>query len=468
MNGAGGSVVENLLATRVVQLLIAVLASGLAAWLIASGNTRMLTAAIIGLIGLAALMRWPALTVISLLIVCQELDPSQGFGGASGSGLLFLGHQVYYTTVARVTLLTLLLVLTAARVLTTARGSRPRRGALMLVLALGAYYTALLWIQGTSLTSAINQDSRFVILFAACFAIGVGASQAREWQKHAVPVLLCVVSGMALLGLYLTAAGQGEVQGGTNLIFYDSALGAVTGAIVLAAISTPPADRDWRIWCLGGAALIVVILSSRRNVWAAMAVALLVGLMFGRNRMRFVLRLASALALLVVVLAVLKPSVLTAVGHQLSAIWGATQGTASDASTAGHLSDVSNGWNAVKASPFSGVGPNGHVPGLVVESGGPLYIHNQVLESWLRFGLIGAVLIVAIQVAFVVQALRVIKRPGPSFTLNWAAQLLIMAPIAMLTAPFFTNTQRWPAILGFAAGLVASVRPGDPSAAAPD
>jgi hypothetical protein len=41
---------------------------------------------------------------------------------------------------------------------------------------------------------------------------------------------------------------------------------------------------------------------------------------------------------------------------------------------------------------------------------------------------------------------------------RWAAQFLLMAPIAMLTAPFLTNTQRWPAILGLAAGIVATAR----------
>ena len=101
------------------------------------------------------------------------------------------------------------------------------------------------------------------------------------------------------------------------------------------------------------------------------------------------------LAVVLVALAVVAPSVLSEIGHQLSAIWGATQGTAADASVQGHLSDVSVGWHAVKASPISGVGPNGHVAGLVVEGAGPLYIHNQVLESWLRFGLIGALLIIA-------------------------------------------------------------------------
>ncbi len=61
---------------------------------------------------------------------------------------------------------------------------------------------------------------------------------------------------------------------------------------------------------------------------------------------------------------------MTEIGHQLSAIWQATQGSASDASAQGHLSDISTGWEAVLASPINGVGPTGHLAGLVVENGG--------------------------------------------------------------------------------------------------
>ena len=452
-----GGLVEDLVTAKAVQLLAAVLASAAAAWFIGSGDTRTLAFAGIGLLVFAALMRWPALTLVTLLIICQELDPGAGFAG-SGSSLLFLGHQLYYTTTARVSLLTIAVVITAARVAISMRPSRPRRGAVLVMAALGVWYTALVWAGGASLKSAINQDSRFSILFLACFVIGLGASSSRSWRKNAVPVLVWVISGMALLGLYLTATGQGQAQAGANLIFYDSALGAIAGALVLAVVSTPAASRSARIWWLGGASLVVVVLSSRRNVWAAMIVALLVTLMFGRNRIRLVIRVLGGISIVLVALAVLRPSVLGEIGHQLSAIWGATQGSASDTSAQGHLTDVSVGWHAVTASPISGVGPSGRVAGLVVEGGGPLYIHNQVLESWLRFGIVGAVLIVILQIVLVVEGIRTIKRPTSAFTDVWAAELLVMAPVAMLTAPFLTTTQRWPAILGFAAGLVASRR----------
>jgi O-antigen ligase len=457
MNGARGGIVGEALGARATQLVVAAFASSVAAYLIAKGDLKTLTALGLALLVASAMMRWPALTILSLLIICQELDPSQGFGGPSASGLLFLGHQIYFKTVARLSLLTLVVLLGFGRVAIATRASRPQRAAVLLVLALGAYYVALLWVDGTSLTTAINQDARFAILFGACFAIGVFAAGSRDWITNAVPVFQWVLTGMALIGMYLAATGQGQGQPGTTIIFYDSAMGAIAGAAVLAAVLSPASERNWRTWWLAGAGLIVVVLAARRNVWAAMAVALLVGLTVIENRTRLALRVVSAGVVVFIGLALVAPSVVSEIGHQLSAIWGATQGTAADASVQGHLSDISIGWNAVKASPITGVGPNGQLAGLLVQGGGPLYIHNEVLESWLRFGLVGAILVVAVQVVFMVQGLVVLRRPRIRFTDRWAASLLIMAPVAMLTAPFLTTTQRWPAILGFAAGLIAPI-----------
>ncbi len=269
---------------------------------------------------------------------------------------------------------------------------------------------------------------------------------------------------LVLVGGFLQVTGRG-ISG--QPIFYDSAMGAIAGAAVLAVVfmgSTPEtatARARRRMWLLAAAALGVVVLSARRDDWAGMAVALLLALAFSQDRMRLVVRLVAGAAVALVVLALFAPAALTSIGHQVSAIWQATQGTAADASARGHLSDISQGWHSVKASPISGLGPNGQLAGLVVQSTGQLYIHNQILESWLRFGLVGAVLVVALQGVLAAQALRVLRRRRVRFQVRWASYLLLIAPTAMLTAPFLTQTQRWPAMLGLAGGLVgAELAPG--------
>lgn len=428
--------------------------AGLAA---STGNGSLLLAVGISAVGAVALLRWPALVTLAALLVCQELEPTGGFG-AGGSGLLFIGHQLYFKTFSRISLLTLVALAACARVAVISPPRRLRSASLFLVALMGFWYVATVWIGSSALTSAINQDARFALLFVLAFVIGAWAGEQKDWQPRSITLMQWGFSIMALIGGYLAATGQGQSQTGLNIIFYDSALGAAAGAVVLAVVLAPRAARTPRIWRLGGAALLVVVLSSRRNVWAAMIVALLVGLVVARHRARLVLRGLIGATLILAAVAVFAPSVLTEIGHQLSAIWQASQGSAADTSTQGHLSDISVGLNAVLAHPVGGIGANGHLAGLVVEAPGPLYIHNQILESWLRFGIVGGLLVIAVQATLVVRAVSLLRRHSDDISLSWAALLLIMAPAAMVTAPFLTETQRWPALLGFAAGLVATRR----------
>lgn len=430
-------------------------AAGLA---ISTGHGSLLLTVAIAVVGAGALLRWPALAILALLLVCEEVEPTAGGFGAGGSGLLFIGHQLYYKTFSRVSLLTLVAVVACARVAVIDPPRRLRSVSLFLVALMGFWYVATAWIGGSALTSAINQDARFALLFVLAFVIGAWAGDQEDWKERCITVMQWGFSVIALIGAYLAASGQGQAQSGVNIIFYDSALGAVAGAVVVAVLLAPRVARTPRVWWLGGAALIVVVLSSRRNVWAAMIVALLVGLIVARNRARLVLRGLIGLGVVLVGVAVFAPSLLTEIGHQLSAIWQASQGSAADTSTQGHLSDISTGIKAVLAHPVGGIGANGHLTGLVVEMPGPLYIHNQILESWLRFGIVGGLLVIAAQATLVVRAVSVLRRHSGDLSLSWAAVLLIMAPAAMMTAPFLTETQRWPALMGLAAGLLAAKR----------
>jgi O-antigen ligase len=441
----------------------AVLAAGVGL-AIATGHNSLLLAAGIAAVGTAALLRWPALTILALVLLCQEDEPTPGGFGAGGSSLLFIGHQVYFKSISRVSLLTLVAIVACARVAVINPPRRLRSTSLFLVALMGSWYVGTVWIDGKSLTSAINQDARFALLFVLAFVIGAWAGEQEDWKARCLKLMQWGFTLMALIGSYLAATGQGQAQTGLNIIFYDSATGAVAGAVVLAVVLAPRAERTLGVWWLGGAALLVVVLSSRRNVWAAMIVALIVGLAVAHNRTRLVLRGLTGLAVILVGVAVFAPAVLTEIGHELSAIWQASQGSAADTSTQGHLSDISIGLKAVLAHPVGGVGANGHIAGLVVEQPGSLYIHNQILESWLRFGIVGGLLVIAVLASLVARALPVLRRHSDDISVSWAALLLIMTPVTVLTAPFFTETQRWPALMGLAAGVLAAKRVARPAA----
>ena len=134
-----GRLLDEATAATALQLATAVTLSAGASWLIASGRGGVLmTGAVLGL-GVIGLLRWPALTLVVLLIVCQELDPSADFAGsAGGTGLLYLGHQLFFKTVSRFSLVTLTTIICFARIAVVAPPRRPRKLAVGLVLLMGA------------------------------------------------------------------------------------------------------------------------------------------------------------------------------------------------------------------------------------------------------------------------------------------------------------------------------------------
>lgn len=407
------------------------------------------------------ILRSPAALLLFLLLICQELNPTGGFGGVGASQLLFLGHQLFYTTVLRLSVVTVAVL--AGVIWARAQGYRRRlsefRTLLMLVAAFGIWCAVVAWYGGASVLTAVNQDGRFAILFVAMLIVGnsVGTSSSRE--RPVEDALVWGMAGMAILGLYLAATGKSvATSNGTSIVFYDAALPATAGAALLALVFDPAKKRGRLEWILGLSAIVVLLLAGRRNVWAAVIVAFALAIPVVRRAAVF-WAVAVAATVTVVALALIAPSALASLGSEIGTIWQASQGSAADVSTAGHISDIKIGWYAATAHPFWGVGYQGHVTGLVVQGKGALYTHNQVLESWLRFGIIGAILVNAWQIVGMGYGMMVL-RGQTSFIMRWSAFLLIMAPISALTAPFLTTTQRWPALLGLAGGLLLRSRPG--------
>jgi O-antigen ligase len=436
------------------HLAIAVTAVGcsiLFGWTIA--NVPVPTLAVLALLVAVALWSWqPGLVVLGLLIVCQEIDPSTiGIHNA----VLTFGNQVYFGSLSRITLLTAIVTVTAI-VCWRKVTAETTKGGLGIVVALGAWTAAVAWYNGASLLSAINQDARFAILFAGAFVIGIAVSSTEVSHRRTAMVLLVGLGTMAVLGVYLFVSGAGiELTNGSRVIFYDSALGAIAGAALLASLASRHTSRKIMLY-LGAVALIVVVLSFRRNIWAAVVIAWLVALMVTvtRNRLATASKVVLGAGLIYCCFAVIDSSIVHVINLQATSIWDTVRGSYADTSTHGHVTDIQTGWNAVEHNPVWGVGPKGTLPGLVVEEKAQLYIHNEVLEMWLRYGIVGAALFFLSEGYFVFAALRTLRKHAPTFMQQWAAYVMLIAPVAMISAPFLSTTQRWPTLLGLAAGIL--------------
>ena len=86
---------------------------------------------------------------------------------------------------------------------------------------------------------------------------------------------------------------------------------------------------------------------------------------------------------------------------------------------------------------------------------GQLYVHNEYLLDWLRFGYPGLIAIVIPVAAGVVLAVRRLRTQRLNAVQSAAAYLLLIAPVAAMSAAFF-DTSRWPAILGLAVGILST------------
>jgi hypothetical protein len=445
---------------------------------------------------------YPLALVVVACLVAQEVNPASGYDGVTT-----LGHQSYYA--GKVPLI-LVLAATAAAVMVVRHRSIGLRGLGLAAKAMAAIIGALILlsigsglVHGQSIPSAINQNARPFLLLAIGLLVGLAGST-RPNQLRTVKL----GAGLALGGLMLAAivaVGLGQSADrrvSRYFIFYDSALSAIAAAVFLALL-LHVWSYDWRPTLVMAVAAGLVVTSFRLTIWVASAVVLGLAWLLTPERTRTARRLGLAVAGLLVVLAV-APGLASDVGARLTGVAVAsgngdvatpgprgntTSGGGGDPtggdtpvdagsggavqepvvmgedvvanSAKGHLRDIRVGWQYVQQHPWTGLGPQAHQPpGLsVATTSSRIYVHNEWLLTWLRFGPLGALLVTGLLTVIAGLALKTLRRPGEDVVGLTAAFLGLIAPLAMLTAPFLTTTSRWPLALGIGAGLLASREP---------
>jgi hypothetical protein len=412
------------------------------------------------LIGLLALLAVPAATVVALLLLAQEVSTSSGIG--AGTPFLGLFNQLYSLILLRVPLVEWVLIIGAAAGVLRLRwnvSGKARGGVLpimVLVCGVACAIALLSYLQGTSLLTAVGQAARPYILIALAFVCASTVDRQPGGMKLVGYVAAASLLLLCLAGATIAVLGRGASLDGRNiLVYYDAALPAVAGAAVMGGLLTRGDERVKTLLMM--AAMIIVLLSFRRNVWLAMIVAGLFILVYRRRLPWRGLAKGLAWSACLYVCAVLVvPGVvdglLLRAGQSLAAI----SGGAADYSTDAHLDDISVAWRAIGDAPFLGFGMN-HAPlsGLAVQEGA-LYVHNSFLLEWLRFGPMGGVALGVVVVVFGRYGLAAAGGPPGAWLTKASGCFLLIAPVCSVTAGFLTATSRWPALLGLAAGYVAA------------
>lgn len=124
-------------------------------------------------------------------------------------------------------------------------------------------------------------------------------------------------------------------------------------------------------------------------------------------------------------------------------------------STEGHVGDLRIGLSIVRQHFWTGLGPRApQPPGLAATKSQRVYVHDEWLLDWLRYGPLAALLVTAFVVALTLMAIRVLYRPDSALIERTVALFALITPGVLVLFPYVTTTTRWPLLLGIAAGVM--------------
>lgn len=436
---------------------IAVVPAAAAGSVAAGAATVVAPTAVAVAISLGALIAAPEVVFSGLVVALEEQLNAGGVAARVDPAVAF-GSQLY---TAQVVGLSLAMLLAIAAAFTATLRARFRvscdRPVLIVAVALAAWSASLAWLQGEPVQEAVTSATPWV-LFAVALVLGdrIFRSARKRTAIAAVVGGLIVAKGAVAAATVAGTIGTADV----GRAFYDSATPGVAMAVLIAAtVSSSWRSRSGALAILGSA--LVVGLSFRRNIWlSGAAVTVLLPLLLRNVRTLF--RPALVFALAALLTAVVAPNVASAVKSSASSATATFRGSGRDDSVRGHVADLHTGWELAGTRPVLGIGVRSlQQPGLAADDSRRLYVHNELLQTWLRlgfFGLVGVLALVALIVRRAATVIRIADLRSDVVAAS-AALFLLMLPVTLIFFPHLSTTVRWPVLSGLSAGIVgAAVR----------
>jgi O-antigen ligase len=275
-------------------------------------------------------------------------------------------------------------------------------------------------------------------------------------QRQLGHIIAVVVATKGILALLTwSTTGGAVVDGQAGVVFY----GPVTPLLGIAIVGAWASGLTFNTWprrILLAAATVCIVGSFRLTIFIAAAAALVlspIGTRVWAGWKRGAL-FASLFVVCVFFLYPFSASASKAV-DRIAALGSLSGETGIDRSSAVlHLDDVKLGLDIALLHPVFGVGPNAPQPPEFADSlSTTLYVHNEYLQQWLKFGLVGLCATVTLFVLLCRRGWSVLRQRPPGLLLTGAAVLLSLAWLPVLTAPFFSSTQGFPVLLGLATAL---------------
>lgn len=409
-------------------------------------------AALVVLIVIAMVVAWsrPLTCLLCALILAQEIQTSNSFGPVT-----VLGNLLYYGSTGSIPYVFYVVIfLWIASIVRDVIGGGAAKSE---YVGSGTWASSSMWFVGISMAAVtvISMMSgasflstlRFSSLPFITTLISFDIAR-RNWTRESRSASIV---GVASLGL-LAVLGAVQTAASGGFVFYDTATAAIAGLALMVALVMK--GRLSLILLLAGTSGAVLVLSARRSVIIGLIVSLLILLLFGRAR--FARRRIWALVIVAMLAAAtVASSFLLRISEGLDTLGG----EASDVSTLGHTNDIVLGLEYAIARPL-GWGPfSPQLPGLAASASSVLYVHNEPLQLWLRYGLPTMIIVMIGLILATVPAFYRINAPGAledshqGITAGVATGYPLLI-VATMTAPFFSTTLRWPILFGFAIALI--------------
>jgi O-antigen ligase len=264
-----------------------------------------------------------------------------------------------------------------------------------------------------------------------------------------------------MINIYTWVSGQAVTFDGVpGIVSYGPVL-PLLGSATLLSIILLEARITWTLAFVAGCGFILILGAGRVTFLVSTLILIVILAVLFREGWRF-RRVAWCLAAGPVTFVgwqlIVGPDapsrVLNAIGEGL----GLSSGTGTSASV--HYSDVAIGLRLALQHPVLGLGPESAQPVDLAKdvadlSGeGGLYVHNEFLQQWLRFGILG-LFVMSLLVIFIISIglVGVSYRGSPSMV-KVSSLVLLSLPVALFTAPFLSTEQRIPLIAGACIGIV--------------
>jgi hypothetical protein len=428
-----------------------------------AGDGLVALKVVAGVAVFGALLLWPTPTALAVLVLVESSGNPQF--QAVAPAVLTLGHRFYDPFHKVEPTLILLLVAIVAELLHR-RPGKPVLGGAALVPILTAFglaaSTFVWWIATTTeplrsrlLLEAVVIASPWLVFIAAVLLVRLAARNP-SLRTELTWVLTGTLTIKLAIGLYeLAATGGVTFEGTHHILFYDPTVPLLGTAAFLGCYYTREVQPSARLlrWWIGGAGFLILILSFRRSLWIMAIAGVLAGPLLERRdfmaRRLLLAVLATAAALLA-----LPGDWVSPVMSRVSEVLGAIHSDSVNTNAALHLKDILHGIPLVVRHPITGLGIRANQPpGLALPPPASFYIHNDLLYVWLTQGLGAAVLLVALFVSLARRGWEILSaRPQSAFDAGAAATVAFLV-LPCMTAAYLSDTVRFPAVVGLAAGL---------------